>query len=156
GAIINGLIFRNINIDNNVNMETQPSLTENPLDDSMVNSLVSILSVGGYISIAYLLCDMITQILPTWFHTDGQLITAYLLGIIEMTNGCIQICGLTDIFTSTVLCCSLISFGGLCVLMQTMIFLGKCKIKTKSIVAIKLTHCALSTILCFILGKIFI
>ena len=152
-SILNGLAYKNIFTSNctKVHYSTQQ---ENAFS-CVIESVNSILSAGALIALFYTLCTMICDLLPKWFNTNGLLATSFVLGLLEMTTGCINICQVTNTFTATVLCCALVSFGGLCVIMQMMTFLGECKIKISTIVLTKVTHCAFSTIICFVLSKLF-
>lgn len=119
----------------------------------MIDSLLAVLSVGGYIALFFVLSAMLQQILPNWFAVEGQLLTSFVIGILEMTSGCMAIAQCTDIFTATVLCCTIISFGGICVASQCMTFLSPCGITIGTLLKQKVVHCALSTIFCFALAS---
>lgn len=151
-SLLNGFAYKNI-YQSQQQLQAQPQSSN--LFLAVIESVNSILTVGALIAVFYTLCAMICDLLPKWFHTDGLLATSFVLGLLEMTTGCINIAKVADTFTATVLCCSLVSFGGMCVLLQMMTFFAECKIKTSTIVLTKVTHCAFSTIICFILGKIF-
>ncbi len=124
-------------------------------DDIVLDSLMSVLLVGAYIALFSVLCQMILYILPSYFTTDGLLLTSYLLGLLEVTYGCINICAIASTTTATVLCCSLLSFGGICITMQCMTFLQPCGIKYGTALKLKVMHCALSTIICYLLVALF-
>lgn len=151
-SILNGLAYKNMY---QLQCTLPKSTSKTNLFSAVIESVNSILCVGALIALFYTLCSMICNVLPKWFNTDGLLVTSFLLGLLEMTTGCINVSQIANTFTATVLCCALISFGGLCVIMQMMTFLADCKIKTSTIVLTKVTHCAFSTIICFILGKLF-
>ena len=151
-SIANGITYKHLS----TNQYNAPTSTKcDNLFSSVIESVNSILTVGALIAIFYTLCTMICDHLPKWFSTDGILLTSFLLGLLEMTTGCINVSQVANNFTSAVLCCSLISFGGVCVILQMMTFFEKCKIKTSTILLTKVTHCAFSTIICFILCKLF-
>ncbi len=155
-AFLNGIVYRNAFKDNTENsarnINDEP--TASALSDAISTSLLSVLSVGGLIALFYMLCDMIESFLPAWCAGEGQLLTAYLFGLLEMTNGCIKVCAAADTATATVLCCSLVSFGGMCVFMQCMTFLSRCGVKAKHVLFMKITQSALSTLVCFPLAKL--
>jgi len=151
-TVLNGFSYRKL-----YKSQTQAGRivqSDNP-SACVIDSVNSILSIGALVALFYTLCSMIFDMLPKWFSTDGLLATSFVLGLLEITTGCVNICQVADTFTATVLSCTLISFGGLCVILQMMTFLNLCKIKTSTIVITKVTHCAYSTIVCFVLGKLF-
>jgi hypothetical protein len=156
GNLINGILYRNSFIDDTppkAELQRQAD-TKGLINNAMLDSLNSVLAVGGFVAVFFMLGDMLVYYLPSWFSADGQLLTAYILGTLEMTNGCLLVAQSADLLTATILCCSIISFGGLCILMQSMVFYSKCNIDTRRIVAFKLSHAALSTIICFIVAHI--
>ena len=152
-CILCGFLYKNFYIEDVQCLEKQK---DSNVFSAILDATQSILIVGALIAICYTLCAIICDLLPKWFNTDGIVVTSYLLGLIEMTTGCLNLTAVCPTFTATVLCCSIVSFGGLCVIMQMMTFLNCCKIKTSAILGTKALHCALSTIICFLLGKIFI
>lgn len=42
-----------------------------------------------------------------------------IIGLLELTNGCIELCALENVRIRFVICAALLSFGGLCIVMQT-------------------------------------
>ena len=151
-SVLNGLLYKNFW----KSATTYKQVSSNkPMFSCIIESVNSILVVGALIALFYTLCTMIYDLLPQWFSTNGLLATSFALGLLEMTTGCINVSSVANQFSATVLCCALISFGGLCVILQMMTFLSGCKIKTSTIVLTKATHCAFSTIICFVLGKLF-
>ena len=151
-SLLNGITYKSF-------WQTNTSYSQINIDEKPITSITdavnSILTVGALIALFYTLCAMISDLLPRWFSTDGIVLTSFALGLLEITTGCINLASITNTFNATVLCCALTSFGGLCVIMQMMTFLSTCKIKTSTIVLTKATHCAFSTIICFMLAKLF-
>lgn len=146
--LLNGLIYR----------PKQPVKTisfSNAEDfgNIVTNSLLSVLSVGGLIALFYMLTDIVKSIIP--FEISGSLAFSFSIGLLEMTNGIFSICSNADIATATVLCSTLLSFGGVCVFCQCYAFLGTKKIKAIDVLKMKLTQSAFATILSFIFVKIF-
>ena len=84
-----------------------------------------------------------------------SLAVSFAIGIFEMTNGIFGVCAGTDLATATVLCSTLLSFGGLCVFAQCYAFLGKKQVNPLDIIKMKIVQSAVATILGFVLVKIF-
>ncbi|NLZ25806.1 MAG: hypothetical protein GX891_05025, partial [Clostridiales bacterium] len=163
GALINGFLYRGKKGDTPLQPpETKNKSSDNILSESMAQATLSMLAVGGYICVFNVLIDAavnlniisaMTTLVP--FAPDAAT-EALLCGIIEMTRGCalLKYAGLTKPMTYS-LAGAIISFGGLSVLFQTITFLGKCKIKTGTVLLQKLTQSIITFILCFALFSIF-
>lgn len=169
GSLINGLLYRNYmkekTKDNFKPINKTPS--KNILEDCMLNSIKSILLVGGYISIFFMIITILnnlnlfnpiilvlTKILP---NINSDTITAILNGIIELTRGCLDlsICNIST-YTTSILLSGLISFGGISINLQALTFLKKMNINLKFYFLQKTTHAIISMILSAILGLIFL
>lgn len=152
-VVLNGFIYRH----KSTTIETFDTNTQFHAEDfgnTITNSALSIISVGGLIALFYMLADMIKSILPA--SLSNSLAVSFAIGLLEMTNGVFAVCKLTDVATATVLCSCLLALGGLCVFFQCYAFLGQKKIKAVDIIKMKLTQSAFATILSFILVRIFI
>lgn len=151
-AIFNGLLYRKkslgIQIDNNAKFSARD------IGDTITSSALSVISVGGLIALFYMFTDMIKTILPS--NVGESLITAFVIGLFEMTNGVFGVCKLTDVATATVLCSTLLSFGGLCVFAQCYAFLGTKKVSPFKLLKMKITQSAIATILSYILTRLFL
>lgn len=151
-AILNGLIYRTktngMIINNNAKFEAKD------IGDTVTNSALSVISVGGLIALFYMLTDMIKSIMPQ--TVADSLITSFVIGLFEMTNGIFGVCKLTDVATATVLCNALLSFGGLCVFAQCYAFLGVKQVKPLKLLKMKITQSAIATILSYISIKLFL
>jgi len=143
GAIINGIIFRNNydNINEDDNLEYMPKhKSSNILADSMLDSITSILLVGGYIVFAFVLIDILNniQLIPSLSNIltgifnikDYGLITSILNGCIEMTRGLINL-GSLNLDDNLNICLSsfLIAFGGISIFLQSLNFTKELQIK---------------------------
>ncbi|MCK9574876.1 MAG: hypothetical protein M0R51_02735 [Clostridia bacterium] len=168
GAIINGLIYRNYKYKKALadsKFEPVQKNLNTILSESIYNSIISILIVGGYVAIFYMLIDMLNNsnlLLPF------KNISAYLLnifkkspafseglvnGIIEITRGCYDLSSLKAVSLSlcTITATFIISWGGLSIHMQALTFLCKCKINIGFYFLQKLTHAICSTIICILI-----
>ena len=149
-AILNGLIYRK--------KEYAELLDDNgqfsPKDfgNTLTNSVLSVLSVGGLIALFYMLTDMLRSFLPS--SISGSLIFSYAVGLLEMTNGIIAVCKQADVATATVLVSNLLALGGACVFLQCYAFIGNKNVKATDIIIMKLTQSAFATILSFALVKL--
>ena len=136
GAFLNGILYRNTFKDESNNSIKAYSVnTNNVLEDIMFGSIKSILIVGGYICIFYMLITMLNNyhvfaplnnFIALITHSNPNSVSAITNGIIEVTRGCLDISKL-NIGTkkALVLCTGLISFGGLSIHMQALTFLKK-------------------------------
>ena len=143
GAILNGLIFRN-NFKNSkdeeiIQYEARKS-SNNILADSMLDSIISILLVGGYIVFAFVLIDLLNNVhlIPSLAHIINsafkvqniELVNSALNGCFEMTRGLINI-GNLNLNVNLNICISsfLIAFGGISIFLQSLNFTKELKIK---------------------------
>ena len=149
-SVLNGLLYRNKQA--TLTIRSNSKFTARDVGDTITNSALSIISVGGLIALFYMLSDMIKSLLPQ--SLSDNLITAFIIGLLEMTNGVFGICRLTDVATATVLCSTLLSFGGLCVFAQCYAFLGIKHVSPVKLLKIKVTQSAIATILSYLLSLI--
>ena len=133
-------------------------------NEIMLNTITSCLMVGGSIALCFTLVEIlfgiinpITQVFSnnTLFLELGHVLKGIASGILEITNGCLQIssCNLNPLICSTILC-GLISFGGLSIHLQSIVFLSKCNIKYSYFLLTKTTHMLLSILLSLVFGLI--
>jgi len=171
GAMINGLIYRNLG----KKEETKPISSyeiskifsnKNILEDCMFNSIKSILIIGGYVAIFFVLINILnyykafspfTYILSILFPNINLGVSgAFINGIIEVTRGCLDLSLATTNFKIlTIISTFLISFGGFSVHFQAYTFLKKIGISFKLYLLEKLSHAVISTALAFITLLIF-
>lgn len=167
GALLNGLLYRNymFSTTNSPTQKLENTPSKNMLEDCMLSSIKSILIVGGYISIFFMLitiinnfnlfepiCSVLTKIIP---NLSKNTLNSILNGIIELTRGCLDLshCGLT-IKTNAIILSGLISFGGVSINLQALTFLKKMNINLKFYFFQKLTHSLITMILAFLFGLI--
>lgn len=151
-ALLNGCIYRRKYVSISVADDTKFKARD--IGDTVTSSALSVISVGGLIALFYMLTDMTKSLLPA--KAANSLVTAFVIGLFEMTNGVFGVCNLTDVTTATVLCSALLSFGGLCVFAQNYAFLGTKQIKPLQLLKMKITQSAIATILSFALAQIFL
>ena len=133
------------------------------LADCVYESIISILIIGAYISIFYMLTDML--LLSGIFKPCIETLTSALSGLglpeaisrglltgfFEMTRGCNELASCPNQAAAAVAACALISFGGISINMQAMAFLSKAKIKAHTYFLYKCVHAALSVPVCYFL-----
>ncbi len=166
-AIINGLLYRNYMFDKNKDLSDCKTTTitpsKNMLENCMLSSIKSILIVGGYICIFFMLITLINQfnlfypitlVLNKIFpNLNTNIITSTLNGIIELTRGCLDISKLNlSPKLSAVIISGLTSFGGISINLQALTFLKKMNINLKFYFTQKLTHSIISSFLALALG----
>lgn len=171
GAFLNGFLYRNYH-KNTVKYVKVPTKNTTPIDnilaDTIYDSVISILVVGGYIALFFMIIDVLTNwhILTIIAQMFGYILEFLGLpsglsiglssGIIEVTRGCLDLSfsGLSPamlcIFGS-----GLISWGGLSIHFQALTFLQKCKIKMSVYLLQKITHSVLAMLVATLLVLIF-
>ncbi len=155
-ALICGLIFRNYGkFSLKTQHYSQKTQNANILYDSIYQSVISVLIVGGFVSIFYTFSQIATDFNLLFFIEKplSILIKDYSLsfcqGLIECTKGC-KLLSLSTTKLSVSLACSLISFGGLSIIFQSIIFLKKAKVKLKIFLFSKILQMVISFSLCYL------
>lgn len=148
-SVLNGFLYRS-KIKFTIKTE-EAKFKASDFGNTVTDSVLSILSVGGLIALFYMLTEMLKSLMPP--SASESIAIAFLIGMFEMTNGIFAICGLTDVATATILCSGLLALGGLCVFCQCFAFLGG-KVKAGRLILMKCTQSSLATILSFIATKL--
>ena len=139
---------------------------DNILSSSISDTVQNILIVGTYITIFFLLSDILinTNIIQIFAKPLSFIFNklslpdcslAIVSGLIEVTRG-VRMLSLNTNIASVCISCGLISFSGLSIILQSMNFISKCKIKARYFILVKCVHCVLSIVICYILCTIFI
>lgn len=149
-ALLNGLLYRPKM--NEFKIEHEAKFSAQDIGDTITDSALSVISVGGLIALFYMLTDMIKSLLPQ--KIACSIGAAFVMGLFEMTNGLFGVCSSADIATATVLCNTLLAFGGLCVFAQCYAFLGAKQVNAFKLIKMKITQSAIATILSFALVKV--
>lgn len=151
------------------NIENAPistlAMPDNLLASTMTNTIESILLVGAYISIFFLFADILTSVGFLGFATNlfDKIFSAiningvsqgFVSGLLEVTRGCKILSASPNIY-SVCFACFCISFSGLSIILQSMSFLKKCKIKAPYFCFVKCIHAVLSWFVCYGLCLIF-
>lgn len=164
-AFINGLIYRPKTKPNDTEQTTSQPNTDDILSKSMLDSIISILTVGGYIAIMSFFITLlnkigITKLVVTLFEFAGvkaEVTTSIWYGLFEMTRGIANLakCNLTPIF-SVSFATFLVTFGGICIALQSLNYINKCGIKVSKFLLSKLTHATIATAISVLLCLIFL
>lgn len=164
-ALINGFLYRKPEIKdaNKTSPTTNKIATKQTLNDIMLNSIVSLLMVGGYIALCFCLLEGIlrnqigkgiSDFLTQTFGTD--LLTPIISGIVEVTNGCVSLSAVGgNLRALCVILTCLMSFGGLSIHLQSQMFASKCGIKYSYFLKTKTTQTLISLVLSLIACFIF-
>ncbi len=141
GAILNGIIYRNLKVKESREEDfIQTPQKSFDLSEIVLNSALSILSVGCIITIFFIVIECLSPILSLL----PQNISYFLEGIIEITKGCLDLATLPNKFWAVTLCSLVISFGGISTLLQSITMISKIKMPVKLFALQKITHALLS------------
>lgn len=154
GAILNGILYRNFTLKENELNQANPQEEKKEkveLSDIVLNSTLSILSVGCIITIFFIVIECFSPILSLL----PQNVAFLFEGVIEITKGCIDLSTLSNQFVAVALCSFVISFGGISTILQSLTMLSKLKMPVKLFVLQKITHAFFSVLVTLILLSIF-
>lgn len=162
-ALINGLVYRKKTVS-----KGQITITNNEttLSNIIQTSINSILVVGGFIALFNMFADMLLNLGIVGFF--GSLInkvfvnlptdigTSFLVGIIEMTRGCLMLSAYEVNSINAALCSFILSFGGIGIAMQSITFLQRCNISAFDYFLRKFSQATIALVLsiplCFLFG----
>lgn len=165
GALLNGLLYRKKKDES----EEQPMAIrdinyDTLLSDSINSAVTSVLIVGAYICIFNMLADVLTNVNVLSFIAKvlEKVFSAIGLsgsgegvsyGLIEVTRGALFISksGLS-LIEKTAVISAIISFGGLSVALQSLTFLGKCKVSLGFYLVSKSTQAIFTFIIAYVLA----
>ncbi len=170
GALLNGILYRNYGYKRErldraytLNQDTQDILSK-----TMYDSIISILLVGGYIAIFFILIDVLgnfgilsalSNALGAIFGMVGlpeSLSVGISSGIFEVTRGCLDLATSgVDLRILTPIACALISWGGISIHFQALTFLSKCGVKKSVFFLQKFTQSVISGLVCLLLVLVF-
>lgn len=156
-AICCGIFFRNFYCDETNLLPTpEKHIEKNVLNECIYSSVIGILTVGAFICLFYMFIDMLfaTDVVQRttqfFFPENSNTVQAFLTGLFEVTRGCqeLSLLGLSNT-SVTVLCSTLISFGGLCIMLQSFTYLKECKISFKQIFTVKIMQASITSLLTY-------
>ncbi len=135
----------------------------NALYDCVYSSVISLATVGGFICVFYVLADIFQNLdilcpirKALCFITKSETLSeAFSYGLIECTRGCklLALCGLSTY--SLAFASSLIAFGGVSVLVQSIYFLKKANAKISVFLLAKTVQTVISFLLTLVILRFF-
>ena len=144
GAILNAILYRNLKLKFDESQEKTESQTKAfDLSEIVLNSTLSILSVGCIITIFFIVIECFSPILSLL----PQNLAFFFEGIIEITKGCIDLATFSNQFLAVSLVSFVISFGGISTLLQSLTMIAKLKMPVKTFALQKLTHACFSAVI---------
>ena len=117
----------------------------------VLSSTTAILSVGTIITIFFIIIECFSPI----FSLLPTSLSAFLKGVIEITNGCLSLSNLKNLKLATCLASFVISFGGISTILQSLTMLQSAKIDVKIFILQKLMHATLSALITTLILLIF-
>ena len=127
------------------------NISKNILNDTIYSSVSGILSIGVFISLFFMLADM----LPI-SKISNPVLQAFATGLLEVTHGCQMISQLNLSFATTaILCQAMISFGGLCIMLQGYSYLKECGITLTQLIFNKALQASVATVFTFVVCLLF-
>lgn len=163
-SIINGIIFRGKK-DSKIQDELPINFDKKfSLEDCMYSSIKSVLIVGGYIIIFFVLIQILLDYnflyplikLLEFLGLSNIEAQGFCSGLIEITKGISILSKSSNMRLAFVLSSTLISFSGLSIILQSLTFLDKLKISKKIFVIQKITHAVITIGVSYILSFIVI
>ena len=155
GALINGLFFRQKNNKKIVSLQSIVPTT-NILNSSMTSSISSIMTIGGFIAIFYMILQTLLHInafaipirLFERINVPSNITISIISGIIEVTSGALTLsqCQLSTSIALPILS-FLVSFGGLSVHAQAYCFLKDFEMPYPKFLLQKISHATISMLL---------
>lgn len=154
GALVNGVLYRNLKVNEEGfnKVAKQKNCQQNDLSSIVLDSALSIISVGVIITVFFVI---ITSFSPI-FNLFPSNLASILTGLIEITKGCIDISSSLNGIFSILACTFVISFGGISTILQSITMLNKLNMPVKLFVLQKVTHAILSTIIALVLTAVFL
>ncbi len=163
-AFVNGFIYRPKNKPDTSNYTIKQNY-DDILSKTMVDSIISIAIVGGYIAIMSFFITMLDKIQLTklvttmfgYFGVEQDVSKAIWYGLFEMTRGISNLsnCNLAPIFSISI-STFLVTFGGVCIALQSLNYSQKCGITISKYLLSKITQAIIATIFSIILCLIFL
>lgn len=133
------------------------------ISDGVYSAVSTILVVGAFITVFFMLIDMIIStkiflpvenIINSFLSLVGvtrPLGNGIVCGIVEMTRGCSELSKFGATTATVTLCAGLLSFSGLSIIMQSLTLLSGIKIKISKYFLQKITHAIICMGLTFLI-----
>lgn len=155
-AVLNGVLFKFFikTEKNQKNLQLSRKKIDNVLYESAYQSVISVLIVGAFVAVFFVLCEILNDFKIFYFLEKplklllNENANGFLQGIVECTKGCYVLSKKGGILP-IVLAEGLISFGGISVICQSIVFLKKCNASVFVFILSKISQMAISMVLCF-------
>lgn len=166
-SLINGVLYRGKKNEIKHTLYTAKK-TNLKLGEQVNDSVNSILMVGAYIVLSFLIIDILKNLNVITFISkfitnifsiqDKQnVVSSILCGLLEITRGIIELNSTQEsLFIKTIIASFLIGFGGFSVFIQNLHFLEKLNIKKRIIFNQKFTQALLALLMSFIICSLFL
>lgn len=106
----------------NTTETTTLSRQETTVSEHLMRSIRSMALICGWIILFRMLTEFLNLWILWWFPAEIQVLAA---GLLELSNGCCILQSVENLSVRFVLCSVMLSFGGLCVAMQTASVIGE-------------------------------
>ena len=158
-SLVNGLIYRGKREDFEVKNIYQSQIKSNLLADCVYDSLISILMVGCYIALSFIIIDILKNLGVINILSNAicnifkiphlkNVVESVIYGFFEITRGALNLSACPiSLSAKTIISSGLIGFGGISIMLQSLGFLNKLDISPKSMFLQKTTQ----AILCLII-----
>lgn len=161
GSIICGIIIRGKKVEYSRPIITAKLSTNNTdiLNTTMCDSIISVLSVGGYIAMMSIIISFFEQIYffdiiadaMSYIGVNEVLTKGVLIGLFEMTYGVTTLSsGFLPPHIIVPTATFIVTFGGICIHMQSMNFLSKCGVRYSIFLLIKLLQAVIASCISFL------
>ena len=156
-----GIIFKRF-LKSSVALPVVTEKTQNVLYESIYSSVISVAIVGGFIAVFYTLANVfydlgllypITAVLKGVF--GEKIAKGVAIGLIECTTGIKAIAATGTTMQTVALSCALVSFGGVSVWCQSIIYLGQAGARIRIFALSKVLHSIISYAICILLYVVF-
>ena len=163
-AVLCGITFRFYGKDReSMLVRTSSETQNNVLYNCVYSSVVSVALVGGFICVFYVFADMILNLkitmpleyLLSLLIKNDEVARGFISGLIECTRGCQTLAKCQISTYSVAFAGANISFGGISVIAQSLIFLQSAKANVKIFILSKCLQAAYTFILCALLFNLF-
>ena len=174
GAIVNGIVFGRMLEKNARNRylkapESSEKMLNKPVPErrfgaavekdrsGLSYNMILARSIMDAVSTLFLIVGymIIFMMIVYFMKLFSQELNPWLAGILELSVGCRETASYvyyTQLW-NCVMCASMISFGGLCVIFQSMSFLSKCDVNLKLFVVSKFTHACFAAMTAFLICR---
>lgn len=147
GSFLNGFLYRKIKVEELQISPLQQKNEKTNLSQIVIDSALSIISVGVIIAIFFVVIRSLSPI----FSLFPAPVASVLEGIVEITKGCIDIAKNIPFSLAIVASTFVISFGGISTMLQSLTMLDQIKMPAPLFLLQKFTHALLATLISFIL-----